>query len=72
MKVKSIKIPRWLVTFVLWVFQGIADNKVCVVCRGYNEDSENYTGIYWGDEIDIDDYMDYQLWITYSPLNLKS
>jgi hypothetical protein len=39
-----------------------------VVCRGYNEDDENFTELVWKDDQDLnfydkDSYSDFQLWL---------
>jgi len=72
MKTKVIKIPYWLVSFVLWVLRNVNDNVISLMCKGYGGDYDYYTGIYWNDGIDPRDYEDYQLWISYKPLTLKS
>lgn len=41
--------------------------KLIVVCRGYNEDYENFTELVWKDDKDLDfydkeSYPEFQLW----------
>lgn len=43
-------------------------NQVIVVCKGYNEDYENYTELVWEDDKDLDfydkeTYPQFQLWL---------
>jgi hypothetical protein len=43
-------------------------NKVLVVCRGYNEDYENFTELVWEDDRHLDfydknSYPQFQLWV---------
>lgn len=42
--------------------------KVLIMCKGYNEDFENFTELIWQDDKDLDfydteDYPQFQLWI---------
>jgi hypothetical protein len=43
-------------------------NQAIVVCKGYNEDYENYTELVWEDDKDLDfydkeTYPQFQLWL---------
>ncbi len=43
-------------------------DQVFVMCKGYNEDYENFTEIVWEDDKDLDfynknEYPEFQLWI---------
>ena len=43
--------------------------KVLVVCKGYNEDYDNFTELVWEDDKDLDfsdkeTYPEFQLWIN--------
>lgn len=43
-------------------------SRLMVVCRGYNEDDDNFTELVWRDDKDMDfydnsSYPEYQLWI---------
>lgn len=45
-----------------------AFKKVLVVCKGYNEDAENFTELVWEDDkyldfLDKASYPEFQLWI---------
>ena len=66
---KSIKISRYLAKPLLWLSQFFNDNYFVVVCKGYDEDDEYYTGLYWPDDRYIDSsdeqYSDFQLWFTW-------
>jgi hypothetical protein len=62
----SIKITKSFVKIFLFISRFFNDNNFVVVCRGYDGDEENYTGLYWDDDKDIylrdDTYYDFQLW----------
>ena len=54
---------------MLWFSEFFNDNHFIVVCKGYDEDYDNYTGLYWDEDkyIDFKDdeqYSDFQLWIN--------
>jgi hypothetical protein len=43
--------------------------QVIVVCKGYNEDYENFTELIWEDDKDLDfhdkgSYPEFQLWVN--------
>ncbi len=43
-------------------------SKIIVVCKGYNEDYDNYTELVWEDDKDLDfydkdTYPQFQLWL---------
>jgi hypothetical protein len=42
--------------------------KILIMCKGYNEDYENFTELVWSDDKDLDfsdsnTYSEFQLWI---------
>jgi len=44
-------------------------HQVVVMCRGYNEDDENFTELVWEDDKDLDfynreDYPEFRLWFV--------
>jgi hypothetical protein len=44
-------------------------SRVMVVCKGYNEDYDNYTELIWRDDKDLaffdrDSYPEFQLWVN--------
>jgi hypothetical protein len=53
---KTIRIPRTLVRLLLWASQFVLDTTFQIVCKGYNEDYENYTGLVWEDDQDLNPY----------------
>ena len=63
----KVNIPRILVKGVLIFTKYFDDNKMVLVCKGYNDDYVNYTGLYWDEDRDMDvrdgEYEDFQLWI---------
>ncbi|HPS65180.1 MAG TPA: hypothetical protein PK447_06370 [Ignavibacteria bacterium] len=42
------------------------DKTIVLVCKGYNEEFDMFTGLYWDDDKDLDlsdlNYSDFQLW----------
>ncbi len=60
---------------IIFRFHGVAGRlsstitcRSLVVCRGYNEDDENFTELVWKDDQDLnfydkDSYSDFQLWL---------
>ena len=43
--------------------------RLMVVCRGYNEDDENFTALVWEDDKNLNfydriDYPEFQLWLS--------
>ena len=63
---KPIKLNHNVIKPLLWLSQFFNENTFLIVCKGYDEDIENYTGIYYEDDIDVFDpnYSDFQLWIN--------
>jgi len=63
---KSINISKKIVKPFLFITKFLNDNYFIVVCKGYNEDYENFTGLYWNEDKDMDYsdeiYSDYQIW----------
>ncbi len=61
-----INIPPKYVRFFLWLSQIFPEKYLLLVCKGYDDDWENYTGLYWADDkdLEIEWYEDYQLWIN--------
>lgn len=70
----SLKIPKFLVKPVLFITNFFNDNKIILVCKGYNEDYENYIGLYWDEDKDMDlsdnVYEDFRIWIFFKKLIL--
>ncbi len=62
----KINVPRFLAKEILELSQYFDDNKLILVCKGYDEDFIYYTGLYWEDDKDLDlfdeTYSDFQLW----------
>ena len=68
MRSYSIRVPRLLSEITLWLTSLLADNHVVLVCKGYNDDYDLYTGLDWGEDRNLDlandkSYEDFQLWI---------
>lgn len=65
-----ISINRHLAKVILYLTKNINDNKIVLVCKGYDEDDDNYTGLYWPDDKDLDfssdeTYFDFQIWYSF-------
>jgi len=63
----AIKIPSFSVKFFLRIASCFNDNNFVVVCKGYCEDWENYTGLYWNEDkyLELGWYEDYQIWVRF-------
>lgn len=65
---KKINISRRIVKTILFLSKFFNDNYFIVVCKGYGEDDENYTGLYWNEDKDLDFseeiYSDFQIWYS--------
>jgi hypothetical protein len=63
----TLKIPGYFAKPVLYLTNFFNDNKVILVCKGYDNDFDNYTGLYWDEDKDTDFscdiYEDFQIWI---------
>lgn len=66
---RSIKIKRKSAKLVFSLVKDFNDNKVVLVCKGYDEDDDYYTGLYWPDDKNLDfsddNYFDFQLWYSF-------
>ncbi len=62
----EIFIPKILIKPILWFTQFFRDEAIVLVCKGYGDDWDYYTGLYWGEDKDIDVhwYEDYRVWIN--------
>jgi len=51
---------------LLWITKFFNDNRAVVVCNGYGEDWDFYTGLYWDDDknANLGDYQNYKLWLN--------
>lgn len=61
----EIYIPKILIKVILWFTQFFNDNKLVLVCKGYGDDWDYYTGLYWNEDknADFNGYEDFQLWV---------
>lgn len=60
----AINIPSLLAKIILYINPF---RRLRVMCRGYNDDSENFTELVWRDDKDLDfgdheTYPEFQLW----------
>ncbi len=65
----SVNINRRIAKPILYFTKFFNDNYFILVCKGYNEDDDNYTGLYWNDDRDLDfrdeTYKDFQIWYSF-------
>jgi len=63
---ESININKRIAKPILYLSKFFNDNYFILVCKGYNEDDDNYTGLYWDEDKDLyfldKCYTDYQIW----------
>jgi hypothetical protein len=66
-----IPIHRVIAKPILWLLQFIMEKYLLLVCKGYDEDEEYFTGLYWNDDKDMfftdKTYFNYQLWVSLNP-----
>lgn len=62
----TFKIPEFSVKLFLWLSHFFSDNNFVVVCKGYDNDYDYYTGLYWNEDKDLEIkcYKDYQIWLS--------
>ena len=66
---KEYSISKLFVKYLLFLsnyINIIKPNILLVVCKGYNDDHNNYTELVWRDDRDswmYNDYYDFKLWI---------
>ena len=62
----TLKIPAFSVKLFLWLSHYFNDNNFVVVCKGYGDDWDYYTGLYWNEDKDLETiwYEDYQIWLS--------
>jgi len=70
----EIKIPRAFAVVVLWLSQFFDDRRLVLVCRGYDGDDADYTGLYWEEDkssdLSADDaYSNFRLWINFKSIS---
>ena len=68
----DIKIPERIVKPILWFTQHIPERFFAVVCKGYGEDWDYYTGLCWNEDRDNDlsTYEDFQVWLNIYRMSL--
>lgn len=61
----ALKIPSFSVKLFLWFSRFFNDNNFVVVCKGYGDDWDYYTGLYWDEDRNLETgwYEDYQIWV---------
>lgn len=63
----DIFVPKIFVKPMLWLTQFFHDRNAVLVCKGYGDDWEYYTGLYWDEDKDLEVqwYEDYRVWINF-------
>ena len=63
----EIKIASKIVKPVLWFSQFVEERYFVVVCKGYGDDWEEYTGLDWKEDknLELCWYEDYRVWINF-------
>jgi hypothetical protein len=63
----DIPILKIIIKPVLWLTKFFNDDAVVLVCRGYGDDWEYYTGLYWDEDNDanFNEYKDFRLWLKF-------
>ena len=69
MKPMKINISKYFVSFFLFLSKSFPEDKFLVVCKGYGDDYELFTGLHWEEDKDLDfiqdeQYSDFQLWLN--------
>ncbi len=67
-KVMEIKVSRILVKPILILFNILGIQKIILVCKGYGEDYELFTGLSWEEDKELDfvndtQYEDFRIWL---------
>lgn len=62
----TLNIPAFSVKLFLWLSQFFNDNNFIVVCKGYDDDWDYYTGLYWNEDKNLETRWckDYQIWLS--------
>ena len=62
----ELRIPEFIVKLVLWVTQHVPEKFFIVVCKGYGDDWDDYTGLNWNEDKDNDlnTYKDFRIWLN--------
>lgn len=65
----KINISKYFVSFFLFLSKSLPEDKFLVVCKGYGDDYELFTGLHWEEDKDLDfiqdeQYSDFQLWLN--------
>ena len=64
----EINLSSFFAKLILRNIPYILSHRVLVMCRGYSEDTENFTELVWEDDKDLDfydkkTYPEFQLWL---------
>lgn len=63
---KSINLHKKIVKPLLFISKFFNDNYLVIVCKGYDGDDNDYTGLYWSEDKDLDtsdeQYSNFKIW----------
>ena len=62
----EIRVNKNVAKPLVWLTKFFSDDTAVVVCKGYGDDWDFFTGLYWDEDKDNDfsDYQDYRLWLA--------
>lgn len=63
----EISIFKNITKSLIWLAKFFNDERVVVVCKGYGDDWDYYTGLYWDEDKDNDlsEYDNFKLWLNF-------
>jgi hypothetical protein len=63
----DVAIFRIIFRPLLWLTKFFNDEKAVVVCKGYGDDWNYYTGLCWEEDknIDFSEYSNFRLWLNF-------
>ena len=63
----DVSVFNGIVKPLLWLTKFFNDEKAVVVCKGYGDDWDYYTGLYWEEDksINLRDYNNFRLWLNF-------
>ena len=64
----TIRVNRFLVNPILYLSHFLPSKIILIVCKGYGDDNEYFTELYWREDKGIDfssdsQYYDFQIWL---------
>jgi hypothetical protein len=64
----DIPVSKRVIKPLLWLTKFFKDENAVLVCKGYGDDWNYYTGLYWDEDKDAEfnEYEYYRLWVELS------